>query len=259
MKVWYLDHSAAAVKTENHLLLFDLFDGVLHPQVGKGLEEGFISPKQLKGENILVFISHEHEDHFHPDVFKLKQQGLSVRYVLPEELDALYGGGKEDVFMESGQTQKCRDFTVTAFESTDIGLAYLIEVDGKLIYHGGDLNCWNWKGEDEFNLDQEKRYEEQMNCLKKVLNGRAVDLAFAAADPRMDEEHRFCGIRSLMEHADIKALVPIHLWGDFSVCSQLRELAKKEHAFQKAVYFSKRGRIRFPQEIDETGGSKQCS
>ena len=39
MKVWYLDHSAVAVKTEKHLLLFDLAGKALSGQPGEGLAE----------------------------------------------------------------------------------------------------------------------------------------------------------------------------------------------------------------------------
>ena len=47
MKVWYLDHSAVAVKTEKHLLLFDLAGKALSGQPGEGLAEGCVSPDEI--------------------------------------------------------------------------------------------------------------------------------------------------------------------------------------------------------------------
>ena len=41
MKVWYLDHSAVAVKTEKHLLLFDLAGKALS---GRGAGRGLCEP-----------------------------------------------------------------------------------------------------------------------------------------------------------------------------------------------------------------------
>ena len=39
---------------------------------------------------------------------------------------------------------RCED---TAFKSTDECVAFLIETEGKWIYHAGDLNNWVWDGE----------------------------------------------------------------------------------------------------------------
>ena len=256
MKAWYLNHSAVAVQTENHLLLFDLFGQTLRPQPGQGLAQGYIDPAELRGQDVLIFISHEHEDHFEPKVFELAQQGQRVRYILPAELDAIYEGKSDDVFLESGETKDCGDFRVTAFESTDIGLAYLIEIDGKLIYHAGDLNWWHWADEtDAFNQDQERRYQEQMKLLNQAANGKEIDIAFAVADPRMDQEHRFQGLRSLMEQVQVKNLIPIHLWGAFSVLGQIRGLARNEKNFEKAVYFERRGEIFLNAGFGKTGGN----
>ena len=71
MKFWYLNHSAVAVQTDDHLLLFDLFDKVLNPREGEGLEQGKVSPSQLAQEDVLVFVSHEHQDHFDAKIFSL--------------------------------------------------------------------------------------------------------------------------------------------------------------------------------------------
>ena len=54
MKVWYLDHSAVAVKTEKHLLLFDLAGKALSGQPGDGLAEGCVNPDEIKDEDVLV-------------------------------------------------------------------------------------------------------------------------------------------------------------------------------------------------------------
>lgn len=248
MQAWYLNHSAAAVKTEQHLLLFDLFSEVLDPKEGKNLQDGVISSELLQENDTLIFISHEHEDHFDPKVFDLRQQGMSVRYILPQELDVLLEENEKDIFLQAGQRKQLPDFAVTALESTDIGLAYLIEVDGKLIYHAGDLNCWQWEGEEEFNQNQKIRYQEQMKFLQKILDGRQIDLAFVPVDPRMEKEYRFEGLCTFMDYADAKVIVPIHLWGDFSVAEQIQEKEKTEIRFNKVVPITKKGQLCFESE-----------
>ena len=64
--IWYLDHSAIAVETNNHLLLFDLFGKTLQPPKGMGLAQGFVNPDELRDKDVVIFVSHEHPDHFDP-------------------------------------------------------------------------------------------------------------------------------------------------------------------------------------------------
>ncbi len=139
--IWYLDHSAIAVETNNHLLLFDLFGKTLQPPKEMGLAQGFVNPDELRDKDVVIFVSHEHPDHFDPAIFSLRDRLKRVRFVLPEEFDEIYQG---DLFAAPNQTYHLPDMTVTTFESTDIGLAYLVEVDDKRIYHAGDLNWWHW-------------------------------------------------------------------------------------------------------------------
>ena len=175
--IWYLDHSAIAVETNNHLLLFDLFGKTLQPPKGMGLAQGFVNPDELRDKDVVIFVSHEHPDHFDPAIFSLRDRLKRVRFVLPEEFDEIYQG---DLFAAPNQTYRLPDMTVTTFESTDIGLAYLVEVDDKRIYHAGDLNWWHWEGEEEeFNLDQAKRYQQQMQLLADALDGNHLDLDLA--------------------------------------------------------------------------------
>ena len=64
--IWYLDHSAIAVETNNHLLLFDLFGKTLQPPKEMGLAQGFVNPDELRDKDVVIFVSHEHPDHFDP-------------------------------------------------------------------------------------------------------------------------------------------------------------------------------------------------
>lgn len=116
--IWYLDHSAIAVETNNHLLLFDLFGKTLQPPKEMGLAQGFVNPDELRDKDVVIFVSHEHPDHFDPAIFSLRDRLKRVRFVLPEEFDEIYQG---DLFAAPNQTYRLPDMTVTTFESTDIG------------------------------------------------------------------------------------------------------------------------------------------
>ncbi len=231
MKCWFLEHSGVAVKTQQHLLLFDLFGKMLDWESGKGLAQGVVNPQEIGGEDVLAFVSHEHEDHFSTKLFELSGKIGRFRMILPEELDALT---EDAVFVRPNETVELPDCRITTLESTDIGVAYLIEIDGKLIYHAGDLNWWHWEGEEEaFNRDQAQRYQQQMEKLKQAVGERSIDVAFVPVDPRLNRD-MLRGVCCLAEHVSVNRIVPIHFWGDFSVCRQLAD-APQAAAFANRV------------------------
>ena len=219
--IWYLDHSAIAVETNNHLLLFDLFGKTLQPPKGMGLAQGFVNPDELRDKDVVIFVSHEHPDHFDPAIFSLRDRLKRVRFVLPEEFDEIYQG---DLFAAPNQTYRLPDMTVTTFESTDIGLAYLVEVDDKRIYHAGDLNDWVWSGETKaYNNNMTANFQREIDKIK----GIDIDYAFVPLDPRQEDDY-FRGAKYLLENTNVKTMFPMHFWGDFSVIEKF----KREYSFE---------------------------
>ena len=213
MKVWYLDHSAVAVKTEKHLLLFDLAGKALSGQPGEGLAEGCVNPDEIKDEDVLVFVSHEHKDHFDPAIFSLREKLSRVRFVLPEELDEVY---QADLFV-SAEEEQCKHYAlpdchITTFASTDIGVAYLLEIDGLLIYHAGDLNWWHWAEED---LAWNRNMEANFKRYTEPLRGRRVDLAMLPLDSRL-KTGGYLGPNYFLNLMEVRRFLPMHQWEDFA-------------------------------------------
>lgn len=75
-----------------------------------------------------------------------------------------------------------------------------MKVEGKTIYHAGDLNWWHWNGEpEEDNEYYKKTFQDEM----KYLEGKKIDLAFMLLDPR--QEDKYCwGMNYFLEHTDSK-------------------------------------------------------
>ena len=63
--IWYLGHSGWAIKTLNNFLIFDYFNRDRDP-AAPALCNGRINCEEIAGENVTVFVSHEHGDHFDP-------------------------------------------------------------------------------------------------------------------------------------------------------------------------------------------------
>lgn len=131
--IWYLDHSGWAVKTRNNLLIFDYYVHDPDP-AAPGLCNGRINCEEISGENVTVFASHEHGDHFDPQTFAWKDDLPRVTYVM--------GCEAEDAppceYMEGRATRNINGMTVTTIESNDTGVGFVVEVDGLVIMHAGD-------------------------------------------------------------------------------------------------------------------------
>ena len=128
MKVTYLEHSGFAAEYKEYVLIFDWYRGSL--------------PEFDQQKKIYVFASHSHYDHFNKKIFGWSEQYPDVRYILSADI-----AGKEQSEKQSEQTayvtaNKKYDFDgikVQTLHSTDEGVAFIVYMEDKVIYHAGDL------------------------------------------------------------------------------------------------------------------------
>ncbi len=140
--VWFLEHSGWAVKTSNHLLVFDYYESRPAP-VHAGLCNGTINPAELAGENVMVFASHEHGDHYSPVIWTWREQLPEATYVLGFEPTPARPGQPQVAtppheFVGPRQTRTIDGVTITTIESNDTGVGFWVQVDGLTIFHAGD-------------------------------------------------------------------------------------------------------------------------
>jgi len=192
--IYYLENSGFAVETKGHLLVFDYIkDGgevVLGERVGHS--------------NTLVFVSHGHADHFSPTIFRWRQANPSIRYVLSTDVQAT---GADISAMSPLQRIVVGNVEVSTYDSTDLGVSFLVAVDGLNIFHAGDLNWWHWKEE---STDDEVRQSEElfMQALAPII-GQDIDIAFFPVDPRLGSDYAL-GAERFIEVLKPKMLVPMH-------------------------------------------------
>lgn len=199
MNITYIHHSGFLVETESACVLFDYFEGEL--------------PEIPKEKPLYVLASHNHGDHFSKAIFAIDHP--TITFLLSSDIPET---AKENVhLLNPYETWSDETLTVETFRSTDEGVAFWCKVDGKELYHAGDLNHWYWEGEDEqWNRDMTQCYRAEM----EKFSGRVADVAFVPVDPRL-EQWFYLGADDFMKQADAKHLVPMHFWGDFSVCQKL--------------------------------------
>ena len=200
MKVTFILHSGYFVELDSCCLLFDYYQGEI--------------PRSQKP--LYVFASHHHEDHFSPEVFKEARPGRQVHFILsndifqsrvPEELR------EAALFVKPYETYELEGLRLATLKSTDDGVAFLIECEGRRFYHAGDLNCWVWEGAPKWQNDQMKEaYKNEL----KLLEGKAIDVAFVPLDPRQDADFDL-GMRYFFEAAGATHVFPMHMWEDYTV------------------------------------------
>ncbi len=142
MKIWNLGHSGWAIQTANHFLIFD-YAVMGRPADEPGLCNGFIAPEELAGQNVTVFVSHEHGDHFDSTIFGWSGRIPRMTYVfgfapertnrndLPETIPA-------HEVMAPRETRTIDGVKITTIESNDSGVGFFVEVDGVALFHAGD-------------------------------------------------------------------------------------------------------------------------
>jgi ankyrin repeat protein/L-ascorbate metabolism protein UlaG (beta-lactamase superfamily) len=131
--VWYLGHSGWAVKTRNHVLIFDYWKRDAAPDE-PGLANGTVHPLELRDSNVTVFASHAHGDHYMPEIFAWQKAVPKITYITGFRPDR--AGGY--TVLPNREKQDLDGLEIMPIESNDSGQGYFIKADGVTIFHPGD-------------------------------------------------------------------------------------------------------------------------
>lgn len=204
MKITYIGHSGFLVELEKIVLLFDYFQGEI-PEI----------PDKKKW---FVFASHRHQDHFQPKIFQLAEKYPHLQYIFSSNIQkgrVPKAQQAQTVRLKAGEHWEDaeKDLAVETLKSTDEGAAFLVQAEGHLLYHAGDLNDWYWDSEpDEWNQKMSRNYRKFLEPLR----GKMLDAAFVVLDPRQGPHYQL-GMDNFLELADAKKIYPMHCWENYSV------------------------------------------
>ena len=221
MKITYIHHSSFLVETDSCYYLFDYEKGCL--------------PQMDVKKQIFVLSSHGHHDHYNPQIFSLLEDaGMEMVYAILSD-DIEIPGNVNVLQVSAGRDYElCLGQKLTTFQSTDVGVAFLIEDQGELIYHAGDLNDWVWEEESiAYNEQMTIDYRKQIDLLSEELNQRELDVAFVVLDPRQEKDYDR-GICYFLEHIPVKKVYPMHYWEQPDIMETfLKEHPEYKHQTQK--------------------------
>lgn len=191
VKIEYIFHSGFTVETEKHFLVFDYYKGDL----------------QLGDKKTYIFSTHGHEDHFNPSILDFDGD---IKYIFSDDIEI---ESERDIsFMKAYKDIKIDDIEIKTYSSTDLGVSFLVRVDGVSIFHAGDLNWWYW------NNDSQKEKDSMEYLFKKKIermDDERIDIAFFPVDPRLEENY-YMGGKYFIDEISPKYFFPMHFGDNYS-------------------------------------------
>jgi len=226
-KINYLYHSGFTLSWGDHFLVFDYY--MDSPDSGRRiLQNGIVGGRDFVGKKGIVFVSHAHSDHFNPCIFKWRESGQSIRYVLSSDIRL----PQQAHYINEGEELTIDGLHIRAFGSTDAGVSFLIEGDGLSIFHAGDFNLWHWQEESTPQQVAQAKYAflQEIKKMKELFP--PLDIAFFPCDPRMKKGY-WAGAAYFARTFQPKMLIPMHFGAAHEACDEL--IAQLQEQLQTKV------------------------
>ncbi|UCG47379.1 MAG: MBL fold metallo-hydrolase [Phycisphaerales bacterium] len=227
--IWHFEQSAFLMKIAGKVFIFDYAVGRRPADSNEGLARGIVNPEEIKDENVYVFASHSHGDHFNKIIYTWREKVARIKYILSYDIS---NRPADAIEMRPGPVLTVDDFKVRAYPSSDQGVAFSIYVGDKHIYFAGDNAFWNW---------QRDRIEEDyvIETLSFIDQKVPIDIAFQVCDPRLAGRGAG-GVYIFAQTFEPKLLVPIHVCGEYDFVAGV-EAKLRQRGF-KGRFWAVRGR-----------------
>ena len=196
-EVTYLGNSGWSVKTENTFLVFDYSRRMPTTKKGDPLIDRIDINKHTK-ENMYVFISHKHPDHFDKCVLDWEDSVERIKYVLGWQRK----NEKGYVLMGLNEDRRVDNLEISTLRATDEGVGFLVKVDGLTMIHFGDHAKWV----EEADAD----YREQVDYIAGKCD--LVDMIFLPIAKGSGDRPQYLtdGAQYAIEKLNPKCVFPMH-------------------------------------------------
>ncbi|MCQ2458337.1 MAG: hypothetical protein MJ142_06370 [Clostridia bacterium] len=209
MTVTHYYHSGFSVACDDIILIFDYWLG----EENELRDSEQITAAELEKYNeIYVFISHEHIDHLDPVVYTWRDQ-VPVMYIVSSDMPV----GTRGKRMAPGEFARLSEnVSVRAFDSTDLGVSFLVDIKGIRVFHAGDLNFWHWR--DESTAADIAEAEEEYTKVLHTLEGQDIDVCMFPVDPRQGGMYD-AGANYFILTVKPRLMIPMHYFhrGDIAM------------------------------------------
>lgn len=253
LKLTYIYHSGFAIQAPGVTILIDYWQDSAKGRGGErvtleiapresvrvigsseeGAGEGWVKrwlEEAPAGEAFYVLSSHFHADHFNPEVLSWCAKRPEIHYILSADIAKHRRAPRSAAtFIHKGESYSDGRLTVKAFGSTDVGVSFLLTLDGVTIFHAGDLNNWHWK--DESTPEEVRKAEgdflAELRDIRREVE--AVDVAFFPVDNRMGSDY-MRGARQFVEAIRVGLFVPMHYDEERAAAAAFQAIAQANGA-----------------------------
>ena len=240
MNLTYYHHSGFSAAVDDILLVFDYWLGERRElPVEKRINEETLR----RFREVYVFISHEHPDHMDPEVFEWRKI-VPVTYVVSMDMPIGTRGKRMAPGDELTLSPRVK---VKAFESTDLGVSFLVDVCGIRLFHAGDLNFWHWR--EESTVKEIEEAEEAFRRAVDPIMKEEIDVALFPVDPRQGRLFD-AGANYFIMSVKPRLLIPMHFWGRAEIAV---EFARRSRCRQTEVLAMTRPGEQIRVEVDDQG------
>lgn len=229
--VWYLGHSGWAVKTKNHLLIFD-YSPMGSKSTELSISNGYVIPSEIKDQNVFVFVSHAHADHYDPEILDWENSIENITYIFGWKLREHL---KSKIYIvEPRENKRVGGLEILSIYHEFDGIpesAFLLKVDGLVIFHSGDHGS---TGE-----VLNPVFKDNIDFLAKNANG--IDIAFISqfGSKKGDAVNR--GDLYTIEKLKPRVTFPMHRGGGERLYKKFAQEATENGAKTKFYCAEKRG------------------
>lgn len=251
MELVYIYHSGFALLGDGFTVIMDYYRdsadkhaqaalarlaGGLHENPEEVQRLGVVHDQLLhRPGKLYVLASHFHPDHFNKEVLGWREKRPDIIYIFSKDILRHRRAQKEDaVWLKKGEEYEDETLKVRAFGSTDIGVSFLLEVEGKKIFHAGDLNNWHWMDESteaEWK-GAEKNFLHELDYIYEYTH--EVDVAMFPVDPRLGKEY-MRGAEQFVKKIKNHIFVPMHFTPEYEKANAFKTFAEARGVFFAAL------------------------
>lgn len=224
MKITTIGHSGMAVESDDGAitLVFDFYTDHAH------VLEAILA----RARALYVFVSHSHRDHLCHDIFDWHEKYPVVQYVIANEcrrklkraidLDVL-----PVTFLHHDEDWADGHIAVHAFNSTDVGVSFVVDVEGKRVFHAGDYTCWLT---DEMTEAERRKTRGDFHVILQAITAytRHIDVAMMPVVPNLGGDFAY-GNREFLKAVQCDLFIPMHMWGRDREATQFHLYRNPQH------------------------------
>ncbi|MBD3879931.1 MAG: MBL fold metallo-hydrolase [Quinella sp. 1Q5] len=200
MIINYLLNSGFLIQDEKILLVFDDFED----------PAGIVDAAYDKGDfdRLYIFATHAHFDHF----------GTHIRAYAPKVTRYIFSNDirrtkrvkmfptEKITYMKRYSEWQDDEIKVCTYDSTDVGVSFLVQTPSSRIFHAGDFNWWHWEDETPEDIElADKMFKRQI----KRMDGMEADVAFFPVDGRLGNSQEL-GAIEFVAQTKVKSFVAMH-------------------------------------------------